>query len=58
MSIATDSVSPVPPEVTAYLASLGRRGGKSRSPRKLAASRQNVAKATAHRWKAKKEAAA
>jgi phage gp16-like protein len=34
-------------EVREYLASLGRKGGKSRSPKKLRALKKNLAKARA-----------
>ena len=34
-------------EISEYLASLGRKGGKSKSPKKLAALKKNLAKARA-----------
>ena len=36
----------LPANLRAYLAAIGRKGGRSRSPAKVAAGRKNAAKAT------------
>jgi hypothetical protein len=45
--------SPVDAALSNYFAALGKKGGASKSPRKLAAVKANLAKANAKRAKAK-----
>jgi hypothetical protein len=53
-----DSSRMVSEQIRAYLAELGRRGGKSRSPRKLAACARSIVKARAARTRKAKRSKA
>lgn len=44
-------MAPISDEVKAYLSSIGKKGGASKSPKKRASSRRNADKAWRTRWK-------